>query len=168
MCPLQRDHMLFNTASAERYHKDDTFDDHLHTEFRVLAVVRRVLGIMRICNPHARMVCRLCALVHKLGLLRMTEVVIGSLAGSGSSLSRDPSDNHRARRAHNLHTGESQPKLKLPGYCSFCSRMTLEHQILIKRGIKHASFHHACHRTDPRISQKSFPNAPGPLFTTVW
>ena len=47
-----------------------------------------------------------------------------------------------------LHRLEN-PKPSLPG-CSLCCRMTLEHQILIKRGIKRASFHYTCHRTDPR------------------
>jgi hypothetical protein len=39
----------------------------------------------------------------------------------------------------------------------------LEHQILIKRGIKRASFHHACHgQTPEKLSQCVWP-----LFTTV-
>jgi hypothetical protein len=124
------------------------------------------------------MVCRLYALGHKLGLLRMTVRVVSLAAGSGISLSRSPSNaievdltlatpfdlSSKQNELELAYTGESLSKLKLPGCCPFCSRMTLEHQILIKRGIKRASFHHVCHRTDLR---KSFPNASDPLFTMV-
>lgn len=65
-----------------------------------------------------------------------------------------------------LHIGESpqSSSFQLPGCCSFCCRMTLELQILIKHGIKRASFHRACHRTHPR---NAFPMGLA-RSSTVW
>jgi hypothetical protein len=109
---------------------------------------------------------------HKLGLLHMTSpsrLRVVSLAGSGNSLSGSPSNTihrraeltlalssiiRRNRMSSScLHIGESpqSSSFQLPGCCSFCCRMTL---ILIKHGIKRASFHRACHRAHPR---KAFP-----------
>jgi hypothetical protein len=48
------------------------------------------------------MLCRLCALGHKLGLLRMTARGLSFAAGSGSSLSRTPSNTIEVELTHAL------------------------------------------------------------------
>ena len=73
-------------------------------------------------------------------------------------------DDWQLTMSRSTHRLENPRRLKLPG-CSLCCRMRLEHQILIKRGIKRSSFYHACRRTDPR---KAFPKVSGLLFARLW